>query len=313
MEIHMTNIKELVINFHMTEACNYRCGYCYAKWQDNTSATELHHSSESIQDLLLMLAEYFFSNNQIRQELGYQSVRINFAGGEPVMLGARFVSALLFAKSIGFNTSLITNGHFLSPTMLRRIAPHLDMLGLSFDTADYLIAQSIGRTDRKGEWFSPQKALTVTALYRQLNPQGKLKVNTVVNAFNFRENLNAAIALLQPDKWKLLRALPVYSDQLTISQEKYDSYVQKHKEHSNVIAIEDNYDMWQSYLMINPEGNFYQNSSSCQGLTLSPSILDIGVSKALNHVNFNVKAFASRYPSSFPQVIKENLITLGEQ
>ena len=24
--------KELVVNWHITEACNYKCDYCFAKW-----------------------------------------------------------------------------------------------------------------------------------------------------------------------------------------------------------------------------------------------------------------------------------------
>ena len=26
-------VEELVINWHVTEACNYRCRYCYSAWQ----------------------------------------------------------------------------------------------------------------------------------------------------------------------------------------------------------------------------------------------------------------------------------------
>lgn len=28
-------LSELVINWHITEACNYRCRYCYAHWTVN--------------------------------------------------------------------------------------------------------------------------------------------------------------------------------------------------------------------------------------------------------------------------------------
>jgi radical S-adenosyl methionine domain-containing protein 2 len=77
----MTSTSEKVINFHMTEACNYRCGYCYSTWEGNDSQAELHHSSQDIQSLLVKLVDYFFSDNPIRRTLGYTSVRINFAGG----------------------------------------------------------------------------------------------------------------------------------------------------------------------------------------------------------------------------------------
>ncbi|PSU87665.1 hypothetical protein C0W35_21305 [Photobacterium kishitanii] len=65
------------------------------------------------------------------------------------MLGSRFIKAILLAKSLGLNTSLITNGHLLTNTIVSKISPQLDMLGISFDTADHLLADSIGRVDRK--------------------------------------------------------------------------------------------------------------------------------------------------------------------
>ncbi|GIU46515.1 viperin family antiviral radical SAM protein [Shewanella algidipiscicola] len=294
----MTNISEMVINFHMTETCNYRCGYCYATWESNDSQAELHHSSGDIQSLLIKLADYFFSENPIRKALGYTSVRINFAGGEPVMLGGRFISALLLAKSLGFRTSIITNGHLLSAKMMDRIGPHLDMLGLSFDTADFLLAQSIGRVDRKSAWLSPSRVIEIVAVYRTLNRNGKVKINTVVNAFNWREDMSHAIEQIQPDKWKLLRVLPVYSHQLTISSAQYCAYIERHKGFSEIVSLEDNQDMWQSYLMLNPEGRFYQNSDACQGVVQSPAVLDVGVESAIAHVDFNAESFVRRYQSN---------------
>lgn len=291
----MTTTSEIVINFHMTEVCNYRCGYCYATWEGNNSNTELHHNFGDIKSLLLKLAEYFFADNHLLQILNYTSVRINFAGGEPVMLGKRFVDAILLAKSLGFRTSIITNGHLLSDKMVMRIAPHLDMLGLSFDTADFLLAQSIGRVDRKNAWLSPDRAIDIVRAYRLANGKGTVKINTVVNAFNWREDLSSVISQLRPDKWKILRVLPVYSNNLTVSDGQYASYIKRHNAFSNIAMEENNADMWQSYLMINPQGRFYQNAGTCNGLVQSPSLLDVGISAALEHIEFNVDAFAKRY------------------
>lgn len=291
----MTTVSEIVINFHMTEECNYRCGYCYAKWEGNQSKTELHHSFGDIESLLLKLADYFFSANSLHQILNYTSVRINFAGGEPVMLGKRFVDATLLAKSLGFRTSIISNGHLLSDKMIKRIAPHLDMLGLSVDTADYLLAQSIGRVDRKNAWLSPVHATEIVKAYRLANANGIVKVNTVVNAFNWREDIGFLINDLSPNKWKILRVLPVYSTNLTVSESQYDSYIKRHEAFSNIVTVEDNADMWQSYLMLNPQGRFYQNTDTCNGLVQSPSVLDVGVGAALKHIDFNVETFTKRY------------------
>lgn len=290
-------VQELVINFHMTEACNYRCGYCYATWDNHVLSSELHHIDTQVSSLLSRLADYFLSDNQLKNQLGYQKVRINFAGGEPIMLGSRFVEALLYAKSLGFNTSIITNGHFLSAQILSRISTYIDMLGISFDTGDYLIADSIGRLDRKGNWLSPEKLVEICSRYRLLNPTGKLKLNTVVNAFNWRENLTSTMKRVKPDKWKLLRVLPVQQQDCTITNEQYRAYVERHHELTDFVVEEDNDAMWQSYLMINPDGCFYQNSGDGEGHTHSKSILDIGVEKAFQQISFNVEAFARRYQS----------------
>ena len=211
------------------------------------------------------------------------------------MLGKRFSDAVLLAKSFGFRTSIITNGHLLSDSMITRVGPHIDMLGVSFDTADNLIAQSIGRIDRNLKWLSPDDLLRIVQRYKSINPLGTVKINTVVNSFNWREDLNNFIQILSPDKWKILRVLPVYGEQLTVSDIQYYSYVKRHKRLSLISTVEDNTDMWQSYLMINPQGRFYQNTSSCNGLVESPSILEEGVDRALGYIDFSVENFAKRY------------------
>ncbi|PSU87666.1 hypothetical protein C0W35_21310 [Photobacterium kishitanii] len=101
-----------------------------------------------------------------------------------------------------------------------------------------------------------------------------------------------------PDKWKILRVLPVYSDSLCVTQEQYKHYLTKHQSLSNIIVAEDNDDMWQSYLMLNPEGKFYQNSGPCKGIKQSPSILNVSIIDALTHIEFNPDTFAKRYKSN---------------
>lgn len=287
--------KELVINFHMTEVCNYRCTYCYAKWHDDPQSNELHRQEGKIDELLTSLAGYFPKPNPLQKKLGYQGVRINFAGGEPMVLGKQFIAALRKAKALGFSTSIITNGHFLHDDTLAEVAPMLDMLGISFDTADELIAHSIGRSDRRRQWLSPARLAAITAGYRALNPAGTLKINTVVNPFNWRENLLEVIETIKPDKWKLLRVLPVHDVRQVISDDQYQAYVDRHRPADAVVVVEDNEAMWQSYLMINPLGRFYQNSAPGEGHIISDPILRVGVATALSRIPFNTDAFARRY------------------
>lgn len=300
--------KELVINFHMTEACNYRCDYCYAHWNDDVNQGELHSNEGSVNELLCKLADHFFSANPIKAALGYDSVRLNFAGGEPIMLGDRFVRALLFAKSLGFRTSIITNGHFLTQPVLHQIADKLDVLGISIDTADELLAMSIGRQDRKGNWLTPARARQIANTYRQLNPTGKLKINTVVNHHNYGDSMVSLISELKPNKWKVLRVLPVHCATRPISDEDYADYLLRHRKHAAIMVPEDNTDMWQSYLMINPHGRFYQNQGAGEGLVESDVITRVGVEKALAQVDFNLAAFVGRYQQPADADVVEELV-----
>ncbi|GAD78879.1 hypothetical protein [Vibrio ezurae] len=75
----MNQANQLVINYHITEKCNYDCHYCYAKW---AKPNELHRNLDDMKAVLRKLAQYFFSSNPIWQELRYDSVRLNFAGGD---------------------------------------------------------------------------------------------------------------------------------------------------------------------------------------------------------------------------------------
>jgi radical S-adenosyl methionine domain-containing protein 2 len=285
----------LVINFHMTEACNYSCGYCYATWADHCGRNELHRHAGKVDSLLDSLAQYFFSDNPFKTQLKYSSVRINFAGGEPMLLGSRFVNALTKARQLGFNTSIITNAHFLDEAFLSEFSADIDMLGISFDTAEQLTSASIGRMDRKEHCLSAERLIAVSQQYRHYNPNGILKVNTVVNIYNHLENMTDVMAKVRPEKWKMLRVLPVHSDQFTITSDQYSEYVKRHSALSGFIVEEDNEAMIHSYLMINPEGKLYQNGEAGAGYLQSESILDIGVANAVKQVPFDCIAFSDRY------------------
>ncbi|WHR53209.1 hypothetical protein O8413_20755 [Vibrio furnissii] len=54
--------KELVINWHLTEVCNYGCKYCFAKWG---RPNELHRYRQKVATLLDNLADYFIKGTLI--------------------------------------------------------------------------------------------------------------------------------------------------------------------------------------------------------------------------------------------------------
>lgn len=59
------------------------------------------------------------------------------------------------------------------------------------------------------------------------------------------------------------------------------------------IADEDNDDMTQSYVMVSPDGKFYQNSEESK-YKYSGDILDTGVLTALDQVGFDSHKFERR-------------------
>jgi len=291
----MKTPNELVINFHMTEACNYRCDYCYAVWDGGSHSKELHSKEGEVKFLIEQLGNYFLADNPLRQAMEYSSVRLNFAGGEPMLLGKRFSEALLHAKEKGFRTSIITNASFLDEKCLFEFASNIDVLGISFDSADEITAKTIGRMDRKGGWVSATKLINIASVYRELNPSGVFKVNTVVNQHNYRESLVDVMRTVRPDKWKILRVLPIYDRIEPITDIQFQNFVKRHRSLSHVSIIEDNTDMTSSYLMINPEGCFYQNGNDQEGYNISEPILSVGVADAFQNIQFNTEVFLSRY------------------
>lgn len=294
---HTSN--ELVINWHLTEACNYGCRYCYSKWHN--SGKELLHDVEHSQAMLGELYRYFSPENQDTQtRLGmrWDSVRLSLAGGEPLLYEHDIVRLAAFAKSIGFKVSLISNGSRLSQTLMGELAPLLSVLGLSLDSANPHINRQIGRADRKSQVLSLADLAATVSEGRRRNPDMQLKINTVVNALNFTDDLNKTITLFKPEKWKVLRVLPVISNDLAISEPEFTEFLGRHKALEAIISAEDNRDMVESYIMIDPHGRFFQNSLQGKGYRYSAPILSVGAETAFTQVRWEATKFLARYTSS---------------
>ncbi|KTF16020.1 viperin family antiviral radical SAM protein [Pseudoalteromonas sp. H105] len=286
-------INELVINWHITEACNYNCTYCFAKWG---KPNELHRSLESIEKLLDELASHFIKgSSSFKEKLGYESVRLNIAGGEPMMLGSTFSIVLMLAKQKGFQTSIITNGSYLLNEKFDIPKNTLDMVGISFDSQDYDIRQRIGRVDRKGNSLSSDELKLALSKLEKTQKGIKTKINTVVNQYNWQEDFSSLISEINPYKWKVLHVMPYGDDDLLISNGQFNSFVDKHLGRDLPVYAESNSAMTESYLMIDPKGRFYQNSSGGSGYKYSECINDVGAGKALEQINFNHAVFIARY------------------
>ena len=288
----MSQVNQLVINYHITEKCNYDCHYCYAKW---AKPNELHRNVDDMKKVLSNLAEYFLSPNPIQKQLQYQSVRLNFAGGEPLLLKQRFIDALDYAIELGFKTSIITNGHLISDQFIAEHSHKLQLLGISYDSYQVEGQQQIGRVTPAGKVLSPERLQSIFKQIKRQSPTTELKINTVVNQYNTEENFTDLIAEIQPNKWKVLRVLPVFDSIQPISSQQFNAFVERHQSVAHFMSAENNDSMTNSYLMLSPDGAFFQNGNDELGYFKSRSLLTTSVDIALAETGFDAAKFAQRY------------------
>lgn len=289
---------ELVINWHLTEACNYRCRYCYSKWHGQNR--ELLHDAAGSERLLAALYRHFAPDNrQTQADLGmhWDSLRLSLAGGEPLLYPDALVRIASQAKSLGFKVSMITNASRLNSTLMRQLAPLLSILGVSLDSGNAEINRLIGRADRYTQVLPLGDLAATIKTGRRINPEMRLKINTVVNALNFADDLGPTIRALSPDKWKVLRVLPVISDELAVTAEQFRIFLARHHSLQSIMSAEDNSDMVESYLMIDPQGRFFQNQLDGQGYRYSSPITMVGAEAAFLQIPWQAEKFLARYGS----------------
>lgn len=290
------HVSELVINWHFTEACNYRCRYCYAKWNGNEK--ELLHNWERTRNLLDELASFFDpenTTNPLRESLTWSGIRLNLAGGEPLLYPSAALRVLAYARSVGMNTSIITNGSRLTFELAAQLAHLVSMIGISIDSADTVVNKAIGRVNERGVLMDTQGLAALLDLAREVNPGLNVKINTVVNELNAHEDLGNVLASIAPSRWKVFRMLPVVTDDLAVSSGNFENFIARHERHVDVMCVEDNDEMSESYLMIDPLGRFFQNTKGQQGYSYSRPIDLIGARPAFRDWCFSANTFASRY------------------
>ncbi|MBL1435522.1 MAG: radical SAM protein [Rhodobacteraceae bacterium] len=294
------SVSELVINWHLTEACNFGCKYCYSAWAKERGSRDVVKDRAASHDLIREIYAFFRPGNTANplfNKMQWKSVRLNFAGGEPLLHSDRIPDLVRVASKFGFNTSLITNGSRLSASLLGEIAPHMSWLGLSLDSTNDQANREIGRVDRRGGLLDLAELSEGIVAEMQKNPSLKLKINTVVNTLNVDEDFTGLISGLSPNKWKILRMLPVVNQNLAVSDAAFQAFVERHHAFHDVYRVEDNDEMLESYIMIDPMGRFFQNGENTlnNGYQYSPPILNAGAAEAFSNMRFSAERYAARY------------------
>lgn len=273
------------VNYHLWEPCNMKCKFCFATFQDAKNIVPKGHIGKE-QSIRLV------------REIGNAGFeKITFAGGEPTL--SPWISDLIYtAKESGMTTMIVTNGTGLDDDFLIGNQGKLDWIILSIDSIlDYTNINS-------GRAMAGKRPLDFNA-YKKLIDKIKrygyqLKINTVVHRLNYQENITELIQYAQPERWKVFQVLPIkgendkHIDEFIISEEQFLYFINTHRplKESGIMITENNSEMKDSYVMIDPAGRFFTNKNGIQ--EYSNPILETGIEQAYEQMNYNYKKFIRR-------------------
>jgi radical S-adenosyl methionine domain-containing protein 2 len=263
------------VNFHLTKRCNMKCKYCFAGFNKVKNNLTTNQQKDIINKLY---------------NAGFN--KINFVGGEPFLV-KRFSELIKYAKQIGFYTSVVTNGSLITVKFIKENAPFIDLIGLSIDSLNSKTNKKIGRVYQN---TVPDKSYYEKICTNILNSGIDLKINTVVSQFNFREIFSDFILKIDPIRWKIFQVLSIEEENdiesMKVSDEEFNFFItQNHKAKEFMISEKSNI-IKGSYIMIDPEGKFFDNTNG--KYNVSESISKIGVEQALKQINFSKEKFIKR-------------------
>lgn len=268
-----------VINFHVTEHCNYRCRFCFAQFMCRDEV-----KLEGAKKIVDNIAKYFKS-------CGISNGRINLAGGEPMLIS--FLDPLIdYIISKGIAVSIITNGSILSVERVRRMKDKVSMLGISVDSLSHQTNLNIGRSCN-GKTISKDKILGIITAAKECGI--KVKVNTVVSKLNVNDDISELYDTGAIDRIKLLqmrvnKGVNDTASQWLITKKEFDDYCERLSKYSTVDEDDDSLDA--SYIIINPEGLLLTSKGNKH--TVVGSLLEMPLGELIAE-NFDHERFSKRY------------------
>lgn len=282
---------QLVFNWHITENCNYNCKYCFGKWKAKDEIWKKHSTVHKLFSEIGSIQQGSKINHIDNGHI-FNKIRINFVGGEPLLLGDKLKQIITIASSkYKFATSIVTNASLLAKHI--NVTQHIETLGISIDSFSKSTNINIGRCSSSKNSLSEKELLQLIQNVRGINPRINIKTNTVVSPFNWKEKPIEVIRTLAPDKIKIFRQLP-FGKAKGISDHMFNSFLSRNKSLTKTF-VEDNSEMIESYLMIDPMGRLFQNSNKTSSYSYSAPIHAVGIQNALSTVNFNIHKYINRY------------------
>lgn len=246
--------------------------------------------------------------------------KINFAGGEPFLYGAKFLGPLVqfCARELQPppRISIVTNGSKVTSSWMEEFGQYLTMLTVSIDSFDDETNTLIGRRTRGPHSQAQQTHVVEQVAQLCHNHNITFRINTVVNRYNWQEDMTEHIARLQPSRWKIFQVLPLEGEnqgqgalrdvsRFLVTGQQFDSFVQRHRQSSVVqaagidVVAENNEVMKDSYMMVDEE-MYLLDCTDGGKKRRTPSLVDPQLSEegaiALirQHRGFDADKFAQR-------------------
>lgn len=101
---------------------------------------------------------------------------------------------------------IVAKGSLLTSKNLNRLTDSLYWIGLSLDSGNELVNSKLGR----GNGHHCEIIRRAAKWAHELGL--KVKLNTVVNAYNLNEDFSSILEEIKPDRWKVLQILPVIGE-----------------------------------------------------------------------------------------------------
>ncbi|GIQ84138.1 hypothetical protein KIPB_005581, partial [Kipferlia bialata] len=214
--------------------------------------------------------------------------KITFVGGEPTLVPC-LPSLVRRAKSLGLTTMVVTNGTRVTEEYLDSFEGCLDWVGLSIESGRETVNAELGRGT--GLHVAQTEAIVPLLRSRRIG----IKLNTVVTSLNWDEDMTPLLQRIGADRWKVFKMLHISGENdaasdLLVSDEQFQHYLQTHADCNPV--KEDNDDMETSYVMVDPQGQFFHNQGRMHHH--GRRILDVGVEEAFADTSFDLAKLKGR-------------------
>ena len=200
-------------------------------------------------------------------------------GGEPFIVEeGRYLGNLIrfCREELDIKTvKVITNGRKITEGWMEEYGPMLDVLGVNCDSFK---TKHIGRS-------SPQKqGLEKIYQIKEWTDQFEVdfQIDTMINAYNWHQDMTEQIIKLDPISWKVFHVKPVRNDvrPLLITDAHFDIFVKKHQRIKCLLP--------QKSKVLDVLVDEYMRFLNCQDTLRAPtqSILQVPVLEAFQAANF---------------------------